>query len=329
MTKNLSNQHQACWSEIITWSDYQIVYRPRHSNGMADVLTRKLGDLPEGGGRKVEKYGTHGSTVTEPTRTIPFVGSYPACTWPSIHNQPLGTSITGWCFDRQDTWDNTDKWEPSRNYSGGGCGTGGTNSLLSEVPHSGEWSVMITLTILPWWFHTCWTARNGQNVWLSGQTILLKGDEKTDRWECTELSWLPMITKLLALNIWSPSALNSTGDAIEDLSMHSVEGWLECKGFDAIWVVLDSWWYCDASFAAIQLWKLQSWQCCFYEWWYASMYSCWRLFWTENHNSLRSFGDRYVIARELTRQCECHFVPRLPTNGTNECGYGAEPDGFC
>jgi len=50
MTKELLNHRQARWSELLIRFDYEIVYRPGKSNGEADVLTRRLGDLPEGGG---------------------------------------------------------------------------------------------------------------------------------------------------------------------------------------------------------------------------------------------------------------------------------------
>ena len=50
MTKNLLNQRQARWSEFVTRFDYEMVYRPGKSNGKADALTRRPGDLPEGGG---------------------------------------------------------------------------------------------------------------------------------------------------------------------------------------------------------------------------------------------------------------------------------------
>ena len=49
MTKKLLNRRQARWSEFLTRFDYGIVYRPGKSNGKADALMRRLGDLPEGG----------------------------------------------------------------------------------------------------------------------------------------------------------------------------------------------------------------------------------------------------------------------------------------
>jgi len=49
MTKKLLNRRQAQWSEFLTRFDYEIVYRPGKSNGKADALTRRPGDLPERG----------------------------------------------------------------------------------------------------------------------------------------------------------------------------------------------------------------------------------------------------------------------------------------
>jgi len=49
MTKKLLHRRQAQWSEFLTRFKYEMVYRPGKSNGKADALTRKPGDLPEGG----------------------------------------------------------------------------------------------------------------------------------------------------------------------------------------------------------------------------------------------------------------------------------------
>jgi len=49
MTKKLLNRQQARWSEFLTRFDYEIVYRPGKSNWKANALTRRPGDLPEGG----------------------------------------------------------------------------------------------------------------------------------------------------------------------------------------------------------------------------------------------------------------------------------------
>ena len=49
LTKKLLNRRQARWSEFLTRLDYEIVYRPGKPNGKADALTKRPGDLPEGG----------------------------------------------------------------------------------------------------------------------------------------------------------------------------------------------------------------------------------------------------------------------------------------
>jgi hypothetical protein len=47
VTKKLVNRRQARWSEFLTRFDHEIVYRPGKSNGKADALTRRPGDLPK------------------------------------------------------------------------------------------------------------------------------------------------------------------------------------------------------------------------------------------------------------------------------------------
>jgi len=54
MTKKLLNRRQARWSEFLTRFDYEIVCRPGKSNGKADALTRRPGDLPEGGDERLK-----------------------------------------------------------------------------------------------------------------------------------------------------------------------------------------------------------------------------------------------------------------------------------
>jgi len=54
MMKKLLNRRQARWSEFLTQYDYEIVYRPGKSNGKADALTRRPGDLPEGGDKRLK-----------------------------------------------------------------------------------------------------------------------------------------------------------------------------------------------------------------------------------------------------------------------------------
>jgi hypothetical protein len=49
MSKKLLNRRQARWAQFLSRFDYEIVYRHGKSNGKADALTRRPGDLPEGG----------------------------------------------------------------------------------------------------------------------------------------------------------------------------------------------------------------------------------------------------------------------------------------
>ena len=50
MSKRLLNPRQARWAQFLSRLDYEIVYRPGESNGKADALTQRPGDLPEEGG---------------------------------------------------------------------------------------------------------------------------------------------------------------------------------------------------------------------------------------------------------------------------------------
>lgn len=50
ITKRLLNCRQVCWLQFVIRFDYQIVQGAGKSNGMVDAVTRKVGDLPQGGG---------------------------------------------------------------------------------------------------------------------------------------------------------------------------------------------------------------------------------------------------------------------------------------
>jgi hypothetical protein len=54
MSKKLLNRRQARWAQFLSRFDYKIVYRPGKSNGKADALTRRPGDLPEGGDERLK-----------------------------------------------------------------------------------------------------------------------------------------------------------------------------------------------------------------------------------------------------------------------------------
>jgi len=49
MSKRLLNRRQARWAQFVSRFNYEIVYQPGKSNGKADALTIRHGDLPEGG----------------------------------------------------------------------------------------------------------------------------------------------------------------------------------------------------------------------------------------------------------------------------------------
>jgi len=54
MTKKLLNWRQARWAQFLSRFDYEIVYCPGKSNGKADALRRRPGDLPEGGDERLK-----------------------------------------------------------------------------------------------------------------------------------------------------------------------------------------------------------------------------------------------------------------------------------
>jgi hypothetical protein len=54
MSKKLLNRRQARWAQFLSRFDYEIVYRPGKSNDKADALTRRPGDLPEGGDERLK-----------------------------------------------------------------------------------------------------------------------------------------------------------------------------------------------------------------------------------------------------------------------------------
>lgn len=62
-TKNL-NRRQARWSEFLSRFDFVIVYRPGKAGGKPDSLTRRSGDLPEGGDERLQNLS---QTVLKPS----------------------------------------------------------------------------------------------------------------------------------------------------------------------------------------------------------------------------------------------------------------------
>jgi hypothetical protein len=53
MTKKLLNRRQARWSEYLSCFHYSLEYRPGRLGGKPDALTRRSGDLPEGGDERL------------------------------------------------------------------------------------------------------------------------------------------------------------------------------------------------------------------------------------------------------------------------------------
>jgi hypothetical protein len=49
MSTKLLNCHQTCWAEYLSRFNFKIVYRPGKAGRKPDALTRRSGDLPEGG----------------------------------------------------------------------------------------------------------------------------------------------------------------------------------------------------------------------------------------------------------------------------------------
>ena len=85
VTKKLLNRQQALWSEFLARCDYQILYRPGKSNGRADALTRRPGDLPEWGDEQLKNI----EQVVRKPQNLPeqlssLVDSPPAQGQPSI-----------------------------------------------------------------------------------------------------------------------------------------------------------------------------------------------------------------------------------------------------
>jgi hypothetical protein len=49
MSTKLLNCCQTCWAEYLSCFDFKIVYCPGKASGKPDTLTRRSGDLPQGG----------------------------------------------------------------------------------------------------------------------------------------------------------------------------------------------------------------------------------------------------------------------------------------
>jgi hypothetical protein len=53
ISTKLLNRHQTHWAEYLSRFNFKIVYRPRKAGGKPDALTRRSGDLPEGGDQRL------------------------------------------------------------------------------------------------------------------------------------------------------------------------------------------------------------------------------------------------------------------------------------
>ena len=53
MSTKLLNRRQARWSEFLSHFDFRIVYQPGKAGGKPDALTRRSGDLPEEGDKRL------------------------------------------------------------------------------------------------------------------------------------------------------------------------------------------------------------------------------------------------------------------------------------
>jgi len=85
MTKKLLNRRQAQWSEFFTRFDYEIVYRPGKSIRQADELTRRPGDLPEGGDERLKNMEQAVLKPQNQPKELPLLGeNTPAQGRPSI-----------------------------------------------------------------------------------------------------------------------------------------------------------------------------------------------------------------------------------------------------
>jgi hypothetical protein len=53
ISMKLLNRHQTRWAEYLCHFNFKIVYRPGKAGGKPDALTRRSGDLPQGGDERL------------------------------------------------------------------------------------------------------------------------------------------------------------------------------------------------------------------------------------------------------------------------------------
>jgi len=239
MPKKLLNWQQARWSEFWTRFEYEIVYRPGKLNGKADALTRRPGDLPEGGDERLkdmEQVVLKPHNLPEPLRIS--ANEIP------VQRSPLISDLFAQAY-KNDPW-------PSR---------------ILEAIRQGDSLKEITVA-------EC-TEQEGQ-VWYRGKWYVPEGDQLRLRLiqehHDTELAGHPGRAKTFDLldrqyywkdmrrqlhqyvrNCHSCQRSRTSSHAKfgvlrplpvpdkawEDISMHFVVGLPECEGFDAVWVVVN------------------------------------------------------------------------------------------
>jgi hypothetical protein len=68
MSTKLLNRQQTCWAEYLSRFNFRIVYHPGKAGGKPDTLTRRSGDLPQGGdARLIEQQ----KAVLKPQNLLP------------------------------------------------------------------------------------------------------------------------------------------------------------------------------------------------------------------------------------------------------------------
>ena len=239
MTKKLLNRRQVRWSEFLTRFDYEIVYRPGKSNGKADALTRRLGDLSEGGDERLqnmEQVVLKPHNLPEQLRILP--NDLPIQECPSLLN------LFNWAYQEDPL----------------------PNRILKAI-REGESLKEITTA-------EC-TEQDGQ-VWYRGKRYVPEGDQLRLRLiqehHDTALAGHPERAKMFHLLDWQyywkdmrkqvdqyvwnchncqrsrtsrhamfgvHRPLSVPEKPWEVISMDFVVGLPECEGFDAVWVVVD------------------------------------------------------------------------------------------
>jgi hypothetical protein len=53
MSTKLLNRRQTRWAEYLSRFNFKIIYRPGKAGGKPDALTRRSGDLPQGGDERL------------------------------------------------------------------------------------------------------------------------------------------------------------------------------------------------------------------------------------------------------------------------------------